>query len=695
MNINNLKIGTKILGGFALVALITLIVGIIGFVGVNRVSSSFHDVVDEQLPSIEALMQIETGFENLRGAHRTLLNPNLSREDKARQFRNIANARERYGKAIQRYELLEQSSEEQVLWREFNQKVLVWRNANVEFEKYMDDLARIDIHNPMGFLKDLETFQGDHYALQVNISNTIRSGRVFEGGDDHTACRLGRWLPTITTQNPAVLNAINGLREPHRQFHEAVHSIKRLVNAGNRNEAWVVYERVMLPSAERVFANFAIAIAEAQRAVDIFLQAEKINMNEARLAQEDTYVTLERLINLNEGFVNQSVADGDRAVSASSAMVIGGIIVGLALALLLGIVISRMISAPLIKGVNFAQQIAQGNLTAELDNEIVQRSDEVGQLGSAMQNMVEKLKDVIGSVILGSDNIASASMQMSSGSQQVSQGASEQASSAEEVSSSMEQMAANIQQNTDNAQEADKISTKVSEGVQKVGAAAAESLQSIKNIAEKISIINDIAFQTNILALNAAVEAARAGEQGRGFAVVAAEVRKLAERSKVAADEIVALSSRSVNVTETAAELMGDLIPEIERTAKLVQEIAAASMEQTSGADQVNTAIQQLNQITQQNAAASEEMATSAEELNSQADQLKEIIGYFSIDHVKTKSQRAQKDKTPFVEVRRSSQKVYETPKGKGVTLKMSDGFKDINTKGKSGYHSDSDFENF
>jgi methyl-accepting chemotaxis protein len=222
-------------------------------------------------------------------------------------------------------------------------------------------------------------------------------------------------------------------------------------------------------------------------------------------------------------------------------------------------------------------------------------------------------------------------MQMSSASQQLSQGANEQASGAEEVSSSMEQMAANIQQNTDNAQEADKISQRVSDGVQKVGSAAQESLISIRNISDKIGIINDIAFQTNILALNAAVEAARAGEHGKGFAVVAAEVRKLAERSKIAADEIVSLSAKSVNVTESASKLMGNLIPEIEKTAKLVQEIAAASMEQSTGADQVNSAIQQLNQVTQQNAAASEEMATSSEELSSQAEQLKDIISFFRL----------------------------------------------------------------
>ena len=193
----------------------------------------------------------------------------------------------------------------------------------------------------------------------------------------------------------------------------------------------------------------------------------------------------------------------------------------------------------------------------------------------------------------------------------------------------MEEMAANIQQNTENAQRTDNISNKVSQGVKEVGSASKESLVSIKNIAEKISIINDIAFQTNILALNAAVEAARAGEHGKGFAVVAAEVRKLAERSKIAADEIVSLASTSVEVTEGSAKLLETLIPDIGETARLVQEITSASIEQSSGANQVNNAIQQLNHVVQQNAEASQQMAHSSEELKTFADGLKKTIRYF------------------------------------------------------------------
>ena len=314
-------------------------------------------------------------------------------------------------------------------------------------------------------------------------------------------------------------------------------------------------------------------------------------------------------------------------------------LIAMVFAIIIGVVISKGITKPLAKGVVFADKLANGDLTAQLD---VYQKDEVGQLAVSLIAMTDKLKEVVESIMNGADNIADASNQMSATSQQMSQGASEQASSTEEVSSSMEEMTSNILQNTDNALQTDKISTIALDGVNKVGMASKESLVSIKEIAQKITIINDIAFQTNILALNAAVEAARAGEQGRGFAVVAAEVRKLAERSKIAADEIGILSKSSVEVTEGAGKLMADLTPEIQKTAKLVQEIAAASQEQNNGADQINSAIQQLNTVTQQNAAASEELASGAEELAGQAEQLKEIVSFFNIGNTNQRKNKTQ-----------------------------------------------------
>lgn len=275
-----------------------------------------------------------------------------------------------------------------------------------------------------------------------------------------------------------------------------------------------------------------------------------------------------------------------------------------------------------------AKMVANGDLAVDLKK----RSDK-DELMQSLTDMVKSTANIISEFQTAANNISASSQQMSSTSQTMSQGASEQASSAEEVSSSMEEMAANIQQNTENARQTEKIAINSSDGITRVSDASKDTLKYTIDIADKVSIIGEIARQTNILALNAAVEAARAGEHGKGFAVVAAEVRKLAERSQIAAVEIDALTKTSVRATEEGVKLMAEILPEIGKTAKLVQEITAASIEQNSGADQVNNAIQQLNQVTQQNAAASEEMATSSEELASQAQQLIEMISFFKIDN--------------------------------------------------------------
>ena len=323
------------------------------------------------------------------------------------------------------------------------------------------------------------------------------------------------------------------------------------------------------------------------------------------------------------------VDDVQAEVGKMQAGIIAGLVVCSALIILLALFIANMIVNPLKQAVNVSNRMADGDLTMEIQSN---SEDEAGKLVESLGNMLVNLKRVVADVKVSAGNVATGSQEMSSASQQLSEGATEQAASAEEASSSMEEMASNIRQNASNAMQTEKIALNAADHAVEGGEAVSETVGAMKEVAGKINIIEDISRQTNMLALNAAIEAARAGEHGKGFAVVASEIRKLAERSQAAAKEISELSDSSIKVAEKAGTLLKQMVPDIKKTADLVQEIAAASNEQNTGADQINKAIQQLDQVIQQNAGASEEIAATSEELSSQAESLEDAIGFFKID---------------------------------------------------------------
>ena len=294
----------------------------------------------------------------------------------------------------------------------------------------------------------------------------------------------------------------------------------------------------------------------------------------------------------------------------------------------IGFFVSRSISGPINQLKEFAQGLGQGDLTRSCD---IDSKDEIGLMAASFNTAVQRFQDVFADIQAASDTVAAGSKELSDASINMSEGASNQAASIEQTSSAMEQMSSNISQNTENSQTTETIARKAAQDASEGGEAVNEAVVAMKEIANKISIIEEIARQTNLLALNAAIEAARAGEHGKGFAVVAAEVRKLAERSQTAAGEISQLSNSSVEVAEKAGGIMSQLVPDIQKTADLIQEVAAASQEQNQGTGQINQAIQQLDRIIQQNAGASEEMAGTAEELSAQADIMDSALSFFTV----------------------------------------------------------------
>ena len=312
------------------------------------------------------------------------------------------------------------------------------------------------------------------------------------------------------------------------------------------------------------------------------------------------------------------------------------LIMGSIAALLVALIAMAMASAianPLVKGVVFAQQVAEGDLTATID---LDQGDEIGQLANALRAMTAKLQEVVGQVRTTASSLSSASIQLSSTAQSLSQAGTEQAASVEETSASLEEMSASIAQNSDNAVTTNGVASKSAKEAVESGKAVTETVDAMRRISERIGFIEDIAYKTNLLALNAAIEAARAGEHGKGFAVVAAEVRKLAENSQVAAREISALAKSSLAVAERAGKLLAVLVPGIEKTADLVQEITAASREQSGGVSQVNAAMGQVDQAVQENAAAAEELAATAEEVTNQATQLNQLMSFFRLQESAT-----------------------------------------------------------
>jgi len=612
----NYKIKSKLLVSFSALLLIIIFSMAFSIEKLSEVNDASTEITGNWLPSVESVSNLNINTSDFRIAeYQHVLAQDKESMSKYEEIMNSMLSDVQKNQSI--YELLISSEQERILYEEFKTK---WTN-------YLDihnDLLKLSRENKTTEAnallngKSQKSFDAASKSLLDLVKLNMKGADTASKKADESYSSSKVYLISILVISVALglfiaFYIASIISKPVIKLTEAaekmsVGNVNVKIDADTKDEIGLLaasFKKMNESIKEQVFA--ADKLAEGNVNVDIKI----------RSAEDILGKSFNRMIDSikEQAAAADMLAEGDLDANINIRSKDD----------LMGHSFTRM-----IKNLNeraiVTDKIAEGDLNVN-----IKVNSEKDVLGNSLYKMVEKLKEIVESVKIAADNVTAGSQELSSSSEQLSQGATEQASAAEEASSAMEEMTSNIKQNADNSHQTEKIAQKSADDAKAGGKAVAETVTAMKDIASKISIIEEIARQTNLLALNAAIEAARAGEHGKGFAVVASEVRKLAERSQTAAAEISKLSESSVLVAEKAGELLLLIVPDIQRTAELVQEISAASNEQNGGAGQINSAIQQLNQVIQQNASASEEMSSTAEELANQAEQLQHTISFFRI----------------------------------------------------------------
>jgi methyl-accepting chemotaxis protein len=622
----NMKLGMKIGLGFGVVIAIALLLGAVAIWNMRSVSGLAEKLDTQFMPESGLATSIESNYLNalfeIRGYGYTLDKKFL---DKGMKYieqikKDLKDAKELAARSSELKKFQEQV--EKILDKTAEYERLVGETT-AKSDTLMNLLKRL-YDTGMGLKKSMDEFADERSGVsgsEVNsgresgkaISDITRLAAIKEIGEQFIMMRLTIWKAQAERDMKQIQDVQKNLEEINRKLESlkaGTTQESQLKLIDNIKLGFDTYRSLM----NEFTATWTSTDEIAAKRVKAAYEAMDIAKAAAESAMQDTKTITTATVS---------------KLSFSATVMVVGLLLAIILGACIALFVTRAIVRPLLNALDISNKLSEGDLRIKID---VDSTDETGQLLTAMKHMVAKLREIVNEVKRAGDNVSAGSQELSASAEELSQGATEQAASAEEVSSSMEEMVSNIKQNADNALQTEKIAIKSAEDAGKGGAAVSETVSAMKEIAGKISIIEEIARQTNLLALNAAIEAARAGEHGKGFAVVASEVRKLAERSQTAAAEIIKLSTTSVDVAERAGDMLLKIVPDIQKTADLVQEISSACNEQDTGADQINKAIQQLDQVIQQNASSSEQVASTSEELLSQAEQLQSVIAFFRTD---------------------------------------------------------------
>lgn len=521
--------------------------------------------------------------------------------------------------------------------------------------------------------------------LEAGHLNWVQNVLMFVAGNnkeitvtkDHRTCTLGKVLygdegKKIAASDPELARLLLAIQAPHEKLHSSAAAVESAAqeSLASANE---IFEQLTLPALAKTREQLTALKERSNALVEGMTEANHIYATKTvvilngvqKIFGEIVDLTSEQVATAEESMLNK--ATQTRTLIISLSLVI--IVLGIAMAF----IIARGIIKPILQSVDTAKELAKGNLMIDIT---VDRHDEPGQLLKAMKDMAEQLRLTIGDVKSASGNVAAGSEEMASSSEQLSQGAVEQAASCEEVASAMEEMTASMRQTADNAEQTNQICMLAGQNAKESGEAVSQTVEAMREIASKIMVIEEIANKTDLLALNAAIEAARAGDHGKGFAVVASGVRKLAERSQQAAVEINRLSSSNVKTAEEAGTMLDKLVPDIQKTVDLVNEITSSTSEQLHGAEEVNSALQQLDQVTQQNSSSSEQLSSISEELASQAEELQGSIEFFTVEENGNggRSRRRQTEQMPQQTAKRDrSDETSSEKKRKGAFIDLND----------------------